>query len=63
MSVVAAVGYSAFLVGPPLIGLLGDRVGVLRALTATGVLLLVAFLLAGVTKPLEVEQTAESDER
>ena len=63
VSVVAAVGYSAFLVGPPLIGLLGDRVGVLRALTATGVLLLVAFLLAGVTKPLEVEQTAESDER
>lgn len=51
VSVVAAIGYSAFLMGPPLIGFLGDRVGVLRALTLTGVLLLLAFLLAGVTKP------------
>ena len=63
VSVVAAIGYSAFLVGPPLIGILGDRVGVLRALTATGVLLLVAFLLAGVTKPLELDQKADADER
>jgi predicted MFS family arabinose efflux permease len=61
VSVVAAVGYSAFLVGPPLIGLLGDRFGVLRSLTATGVLLLLAFLLAGITKALESETTSAPD--
>jgi predicted MFS family arabinose efflux permease len=61
VSVVAAIGYSAFLVGPPLIGLLGDRIGVLRALTVTGVLLLLAAFLAGVTKPLESETARETD--
>ena len=33
VSVVASIGYVAFLAGPPLIGLLGDHVGVLRSLT------------------------------
>jgi MFS family permease len=40
VSVVSSIGYCAFLVGPPTIGLLADQVDVLRALT------LVAFLLA-----------------
>ena len=35
VSVVASIGYTAFLAGPPLIGFLGDEVGVLRALTVT----------------------------
>ena len=34
VSVVATIGYGAFLGGPPLIGLLGDHWGVLHALTA-----------------------------
>ena len=63
VSVVAAIGYSAFLVGPPLIGLLGDQIGVLRALTVTGVLLLLAALLAGVTKPLDPSRPADPDDR
>jgi predicted MFS family arabinose efflux permease len=52
VSVVASIGYTAFLAGPPLIGLLGDRLGVLRALTVTVVLLGVAAVIAGTTKPL-----------
>lgn len=32
VSVVATIGYTAFLAGPPLVGYLGDRVGVLRSL-------------------------------
>jgi len=52
VSVVASVGYTAFLAGPPLIGLLGDEVGVLRALTVAGAMLALAFLLASATRPL-----------
>jgi fucose permease len=51
VSVVASIGYCAFLGGPPLIGLLGDHVSVLKALIAIGVLLTVAFFLAGVLRP------------
>ena len=52
VSVVASIAYTAFLAGPPLIGFLGDHVGVLRALTTVAGLLAVALLLGGVTRPL-----------
>lgn len=39
VSVVATVGYTAFLAGPPLFGYLGDQVGVLHALLLLAVLL------------------------
>lgn len=39
VSVVATIGYAAFLAGPPLLGFLGEQVGTLRAL------LVVAFLM------------------
>ena len=52
VSVVASIGYLAFLAGPPLIGFLGDRVGVLRALTVGAAFLAVAILTAGACKPL-----------
>jgi MFS family permease len=61
VAVVAAIGYSAFLVGPPVIGFLGDHVGVLRALSLTGGLLVVAFLLAGVTRPMPKDPAVEAD--
>jgi MFS family permease len=51
VSVVASIAYTAFLAGPPLIGFLGDHVGVLRALTTVAGLLAVALLLGGVTRP------------
>ena len=53
VSVVASIGYSAFLAGPPLIGFLGDQVGVLRALTVAAGLLALAAMIAGTTRPLD----------
>ncbi len=52
VSVVATIGYVAFLGGPPLIGILGDQVGVLRALSATAGLLAVGLMVAGSTRPI-----------
>ncbi len=51
VSVVASIGYCAFLAGPPLIGFLGDRVGVLHALTVAAGLLALALLIAGACRP------------
>ena len=52
VSVVASIGYCAFLAGPPVIGFLGDHVTVLRALGVVAVLLAVAVALAGAVRPL-----------
>jgi fucose permease len=46
VSVIASIGYCAFLCGPPLIGFLGDHVTVLKAMTAVAVLMAVATMLA-----------------
>ena len=51
VSVVASVGYCAFLGGPPLIGFLGVHGGVLRALIVGAVLLGIACLLATSLRP------------
>ncbi|MEV0809204.1 MFS transporter [Micromonospora sp. NPDC050200] len=51
VSVVAVLGYTAFLAGPPLLGLLGDRVGTLHALLVVPVLLLPTLALVPVTRP------------
>ena len=55
VSVISSIGYCAFLGGPPLIGLLGQHVTVLRALTAVVVLLGVAAAIAGALRPLPTE--------
>src|SRR5579871_6333919 len=52
VSTAASIGYVAFLAGPPVVGLLGDRVGVLHSLWVAAVVLAAAFLLAGATAPL-----------
>jgi fucose permease len=62
VSVVASVGYVAFLAGPPLIGFLGDEVGTLRALTATGGLVALGLLISGVLRPLPVPERAPAAE-
>lgn len=56
VSVVASIGYVAFLAGPPLIGLLGEAAGVLRAVSVVAVLLAVALLVSGSVRPLERPQ-------
>jgi len=51
VSVVASLGYVAFLAGPPLIGFLGDDVGTLRALSATAGLVALGLLVSGALRP------------
>lgn len=52
VSVVASIGYCAFLAGPPLIGFLGDHLTVLRALLSVAILLALATLVMGALRPL-----------
>lgn len=52
VSVVASLGYCAFLAGPPLVGFLGDHFSVLSAITAVAVALAVALCLSGSVSPL-----------
>ncbi|WP_199517015.1 MFS transporter [Nucisporomicrobium flavum] len=52
VSVVASIGYCAFLGGPPLIGFLGDHITVLKGLTAVAMVLAVATTIAGSIRPL-----------
>ncbi len=61
VSVIASIGYCAFLAGPPTIGFLGDHVTVLRALIVVAVLLGVAALVAGSVRPLPATHPAASD--
>lgn len=52
MSVVATIGYTAFIAGPPLLGVLGDRFTVLHALLAVTVVVGLAMLVIPATRPL-----------
>lgn len=56
VSAVAMIGYLAFLVGPPLIGILGDYVGLLNALYVV----LILVVLSGLASPAAREQRASS---
>ncbi len=51
VSVIASIGYCAFLAGPPLIGFLGDHFTVLRAVLAVAVLLALAIMITGAIRP------------
>jgi MFS family permease len=54
VSVVASIGYLAFLAGPPLVGFVGDAVGVRRAVAVVLVGLVLIAVLAPVERPLVV---------
>jgi hypothetical protein len=58
VSVVSTIGYTAFLAGPPVLGLVGDRVGVLNALLVVAVLLVPSALAVPSARP----RTADRDE-
>ncbi|WP_318365479.1 MFS transporter [Enterobacter sp.] len=61
VSVVAATGYLAFLVGPPLLGFLGEHYGLRSAMMVVLALVIVAALVArAVAKPAPQEQICES---
>ncbi|RZS77521.1 fucose permease [Motilibacter rhizosphaerae] len=51
VSVIASIGYCAFLAGPPAVGFLGDEYTVLRALMSVSVLLVLAALITPVLAP------------
>ena len=51
VSVVASVAYTAFFVGPPLLGMLGDRVGTLQALTVVALLMVPAAFAVLAARP------------
>jgi predicted MFS family arabinose efflux permease len=61
VSVVASIGYCAFLGGPPLIGYLGQNITVLRALIAVAVVLALATLVTGALRPLPVHSPPQAD--
>ena len=57
VSAVATIGYLAFLAGPPLIGVLGDSIGLLRALLVVLVLIVVAGLVSFAAREPAGERT------
>ncbi|WP_049822286.1 MFS transporter [Arthrobacter sp. H41] len=59
VSVVSTIGYTAFLAGPPLLGYLGDAVGIRNALLAVGVAVLASFLVAPAAREREVPAPAD----
>ncbi|MBB2894593.1 MFS transporter [Flexivirga oryzae] len=50
ISVISTIAYTAFLAGPPLLGLLGEHVGVLHAMLAVGAAATVALALVPVVR-------------
>ena len=52
VSVVSSIGYTAFLAGPPLIGLLAEHDGILVALFVVVGALVLGLLASGATRPL-----------
>lgn len=56
VSAVAMIGYASFLVGPPLLGLLGEHFGILNAL----LVVLVLMVLAGLAAPAARERPRDS---
>jgi MFS family permease len=61
VSATASLGYGAFLAGPPVIGFIADHVGVLHALTVTGVLLVIALFASRATAPLQPAAERDRD--
>lgn len=60
VSAVATVGYCAFLVGPPLIGVVGEHVGILNALIIVFVLIVLATLAAPAARPPKAARPADA---
>jgi len=59
VSVVSSIGYTAFLAGPPLIGLLAEHAGILHALFVVLGALVLGLLASGAARPLAA--TPEKD--
>ena len=57
VSVVASIGYLAFLAGPPLIGVLADSIGILPALSVLIATLVLSLAVTGAARPLQPAAT------
>jgi MFS family permease len=57
VSVVSTIGYSAFLAGPPLLGLLAHHVGYRHALLAVAIPTVLGLLVTGAAAPLRKTST------
>jgi fucose permease len=60
LGVVTSIGYTAFLAGPPLVGLLGNHVGTLHSLLAVAGIASVGVILSGVVNPPRAGSSAEA---
>ena len=56
VSVVSTIGYGAFLAGPPLLGMLGDRVGTLDSLLVVAALMVPAVLAVFAARPAPADR-------
>jgi MFS family permease len=59
VSVVASIGYCAFLGGPPLIGFLAEQWGILDALLVVAALLAIAVVVTPALRPLRATEEGE----
>ena len=59
LSVVTSIGYTAFLAGPPFVGLLGNHVGTLDSLLAVAGIATIGVLMSGVLAPPREPAAAE----
>jgi len=60
VSAVATIGYCAFLVGPPIIGVLGEHFGILNALLVVLVLVIAAGIASGAAREPKKSADAEA---
>ena len=58
MSAVATIGYCAFLVGPPLIGFVGQQIGLLNGLLIVLGLIVIAAIVAPAARELNPRATS-----
>ncbi|MGQ7350874.1 MFS transporter [Quadrisphaera oryzae] len=63
VSVVTTIGYTAFLAGPPLLGFLGQHVGVLDALLVVALVAVPSLLVSRVARPAAGPQPAGHERR
>ncbi|WP_229749933.1 MFS transporter [Flexivirga endophytica] len=61
ISVISTIAYTAFLAGPPFLGLLGEHVGVLHALLAVGAAATIALALVPAVREPETPAPAPED--
>ncbi len=60
VSAVATMGYCAFLVGPPLIGMVGEHIGILNALLIVFALIVLATIASPAARPVGAAQRADA---